>query len=122
MTKLADRIGGLEGRGPLYRQLQDALRRAIESSVLGPQDALPPERDLATDFEVSRITVRKALDGLVDARMLTRRQGAGTFVAARVEKNFATISSLLPVSDGAGCAPPDGGALVGGSFGSVDCA
>src|SRR5207245_11310309 len=37
---------------------------------------------------------RKALDGLVQARLLTRRQGAGTFVAARVEKNFATISSF----------------------------
>lgn len=94
MTKLADRIGGLEGRGPLYRQLQDALRRAIESSVLGPQDALPPERDLATDFEVSRITVRKALDGLVSEGLLLRKQGAGTFVSGRVEKQFAKLTSF----------------------------
>lgn len=94
VISLADRIGGLEGRGPLYRQLQDALRRAIESSVLGPQDALPPERDLATDFDVSRITVRKALDGLVSEGLLLRKQGAGTFVNGRVEKQFAKLTSF----------------------------
>ena len=94
MTSLANRIGDLEGRGPLYRRLQDALRRAIETSVIGPQDALPPERDLAADFAVSRITVRKALDGLVAEGLLTRKQGAGTFVSGRVEKQFAKLTSF----------------------------
>jgi len=91
-----DRVGKLpEGdTAPLYQQLQRVLRAAIERQVLAPDEALPPERDLAQAYNVSRVTVRKALDGLVDARMLTRRQGAGTFVAARVEKNFATISSF----------------------------
>ncbi len=94
MTSLADRIGAIEGKGPLYRRLQDALRRAIESSVLGPQDALPPERELAAEFAVSRITIRKALDGLVADGLLTRRQGAGTFVSGRVEKQFAKLTSF----------------------------
>lgn len=91
-----DRVGRLpEGdTAPLYQQLQRVLRSAIERQVLNPDEALPPERDLASAYNVSRVTVRKALDGLVDARLLTRRQGAGTFVAARVEKNFATISSF----------------------------
>jgi len=40
--------------------------------VLGPDDALPPERNLASDFGVSRITVRKAIDGLVNEGMLVR--------------------------------------------------
>jgi GntR family transcriptional regulator len=94
VTSLADRIGAIEGKGPLYRRLQDALRRAIESSVLGPQDALPPERELAAEFAVSRITIRKALDGLVADGLLTRRQGAGTFVSGRVEKQFAKLTSF----------------------------
>ena len=94
MASLAQRIGKLDGRGPLYRRLQDALRRAIENSVLGPQDALPPERDLASDFAVSRITVRKALDGLVAEGLLIRKQGAGTFVSGRVEKQFAKLTSF----------------------------
>lgn len=91
-----DRVGHLQpaSGAPLYRQLQRMLRSAIERNVLAPDEALPPERDLAEAYKVSRVTIRKALDGLVDARLLTRRQGAGTFVAARVEKNFATISSF----------------------------
>ena len=91
-----ERVGKLDERSgaPLYLQLQRVLRSAIERHVLAPDEALPPERDLAEAYNVSRVTVRKALDGLVHARLLTRRQGAGTFVAARVEKNFATISSF----------------------------
>ena len=90
-----ERIGKLSGNGaPLYLQLQQLLRRAIESDVLKPDEALPAERELAEVFEVSRVTVRKALDGLVDARLLIRRHGAGTFVATRVEKNFATVTSF----------------------------
>jgi GntR family transcriptional regulator len=91
-----DRIGRLErdGGAPLYLQLQRMLGSAIERHVLAPDEALPAERELAEAYNVSRVTVRKALDGLVEARMLTRRPGAGTFVAARVEKNFATISSF----------------------------
>ena len=91
---LAAQIGPL-GRGdsaPLYKQLQKALREAIQDKVLAPDDALPPERDMADEFNVSRIPVRKALDGLVSEGLLTRRQGAGTFVAARVEKNFSKLT------------------------------
>ena len=94
MVSLAERIGTLDGRGPLYRRLQDALRRAIETTAIGPQDALPPERELASEFGVSRITVRKALDGLVTDGLLIRRQGAGTFVSGRVEKQFAKLTSF----------------------------
>ena len=79
---------------PLYQELQRALRKAIDSRVLGPDDALPSERDLAADFAVSRITVRKALDGLVADGLLVRRQGAGNFVSARVDKNFAMLTSF----------------------------
>jgi GntR family transcriptional regulator len=94
VASLAEQVGSLEGHGPLYRRLQDALRGAIESSVLHPQDALPPERELAAAFEVSRITVRKALDALVAEGLLTRKQGAGTFVSGRVEKQFAKLTSF----------------------------
>jgi GntR family transcriptional regulator len=93
---LSQRIGKLDQSSglPLYQQLQRALRRAIESRALGPDDALPPERDLATDFSVSRITVRKAIEGLVSEGLLVRRQGSGTFVVARVEKNFSKLTSF----------------------------
>jgi GntR family transcriptional regulator len=57
-------------------------------------DALPPERDLAGEFGVSRITVRKAIDGLVSEGLLVRRHGSGTFVRGRVEKNFSKLTSF----------------------------
>src|SRR5688572_27506462 len=46
---------------PLYQQLQRSLREAIENRLIAPDDALPPERDLADELQVSRITVRKAI-------------------------------------------------------------
>jgi GntR family transcriptional regulator len=93
---LAQRIGPLSQRDnrPLYQQLERALRTAIESGQLVPEDALPAERDLATDFGVSRITVRKAIDGLVQEGLLVRRHGSGTFVRGRVEKNFSKLTSF----------------------------
>jgi len=96
MTTLAKAVGPLDRRSnlPLYRELQRALRRAIDNRILGPDDALPAERDLAADFAVSRITVRKALAGLVADGLLVRRQGSGNFVSARVEKNFAKLTSF----------------------------
>jgi len=93
---LSQTVGKLDESSslPLYQQLQRALRQAIESRVFGPDDALPPERDLADEFHVSRITVRKAIDGLVSEGLLVRRQGSGTFVSARVEKNFSKLTSF----------------------------
>lgn len=79
---------------PLYLQLQQALRAAIEQRVLGPDEALPSERQLAADLAISRITVRKAIDGLADEGLLERRQGAGNFVCARIDKNFAKLTSF----------------------------
>jgi GntR family transcriptional regulator len=80
---------------PLYLQLQRLLRDAIKQHVLTQDSAIPPERELAEEFAVSRITVRKALEGLVEEGLLSRRRGAGTFVTgARVEKSFSKLSSF----------------------------
>lgn len=80
---------------PLYLQLQKRLREAISSESMEAEAAIPTERDLAAEFDVSRITVRKAIDGLVSEGLLTRRRGAGTFVTgARVEKNFSKLTSF----------------------------
>ena len=100
MGSFSQLIGGLDeaNHAPLYQQLHRALRDAIADNRLAAEEALPPERELAEEFGVSRITVRKALDALVGEGMLTRRQGAGTFVAARpearVEKSFSKLSSF----------------------------
>jgi GntR family transcriptional regulator len=79
---------------PLYQQLQRAIREAIDNRLLSPDDALPAERQIAAELAVSRITVRKAIDGLVEEGLLVRRQGSGNFVATRIEKNFAKLTSF----------------------------
>src|SRR4249920_3813764 len=96
MTSFAQLLPPLDPNSslPLYQQLQRALRLAIENHVLGPDDALPAERQIAIDLAVSRITVRKAIDGLVEEGLLVRRQGSGNFVASRIEKNFSKLTSF----------------------------
>ncbi|WP_267393723.1 MULTISPECIES: GntR family transcriptional regulator [unclassified Sphingomonas] len=79
---------------PLYLQLQQLIRDAIGSDILTQGNAIPAERDLAVEYDISRITVRKAIGGLVEEGLLTRRRGAGTFVAGRVEKSFSKLSSF----------------------------
>lgn len=89
-------LGPTEGAdpAPLYMRLAEAIRQAIGGGLLRQGSALPPERELATELAISRITVRKALDCLVSEGLLVRRQGAGTFVTSRVEKQFAKLSSF----------------------------
>ncbi|MBL7537619.1 GntR family transcriptional regulator, partial [Escherichia coli] len=70
------------------------LRRAITEGRLEAGTALPPERDLAADYGVSRITIRKAIAELAEDGLLTRKQGAGTTVAARIVQSFSRISSF----------------------------
>lgn len=96
MTSLAEIMHTL-GQGssqPLYHRLQRALRTAIDQRVFGPDEALPAERQLAADLSISRITVRKAIDGLVDEGLLVRRPGSGNFINTRIEKNFAKLTSF----------------------------
>lgn len=81
-------------RLPLYRQVQSVLRDAVANSTLQSNDALPPERELASGFGVSRITVRKAIEGLVNEGVLTTHHGSGTYVRSKVEKNFSQLNSF----------------------------
>ena len=92
----SDQIGRFRhgNPAPLYLQLQQLLRDAIEADLLSEGDAIPAERELAIEYEVSRITVRKAVGGLVEDGLLVRRRGAGTFIAARLKKSSSKLSSF----------------------------
>ena len=69
-----------DGPRPKHAQLTDALTELVTQD-LGPDAAIPSERDLMTTYDVSRATVRKAIDTLVVNGLLQRIQGKGTFVA-----------------------------------------
>nr|WP_312869130.1 GntR family transcriptional regulator [Amycolatopsis pithecellobii] len=72
----------VEGPTPKHAQLREILRRLIEGE-LAPGTAIPSERELAGQYDVSRLTVRSAIGKLVEEGLLTRARGKGTFTAAR---------------------------------------
>ncbi|NBD25604.1 GntR family transcriptional regulator [Paenibacillus glycinis] len=65
---------------PLYNQIQRYIRNQIQTGVWKPHDRLPAERILAEQFNVSRITAKNAVVGLVAEGYLYRHRGKGTFV------------------------------------------
>jgi GntR family transcriptional regulator len=65
---------------PLYFQLKEDLRRQIESGRWRPGELIPPEPELESVYQVSRITVRHALRELQQAGVVDRQRGRGTFV------------------------------------------
>jgi GntR family transcriptional regulator len=69
-----------DGPRPKHAQLTDVLAD-LAVRELGPDAAIPSERELMTTYGVSRATVRKAIDGLVADGLLHRIHGKGTFVA-----------------------------------------
>ncbi len=66
---------------PCHFQLSEMLRQEIEAGRWKVHDQIPVEEDLCAHFSLSRTTVRKALDALVNLGLLRREQGRGTFVA-----------------------------------------
>jgi GntR family transcriptional regulator len=83
--------------GPLYLQLKRWIEDAITRGAIKAGDALPSERDLAVKVDVSRVTVRKAVQQLVRDGVLVQRHGSGTFVAQpprRVEQSLSQLTSF----------------------------
>jgi len=85
--------------GPLYLSLRRDIERAIAEGILKPGDALPAERELAAMADVSRVTVRKAVQDLVASGLLVQRHGSGTFVAQRVERVEQPLSALTSFTE-----------------------
>ena len=83
---------------PLPAQLADRLRQRIADGDWEPGHRLPSEQDLATEYGVSRPTVRSAVARLVDSGMLWVRHGAGTFVTAHQGGIQAGLQELRSTS------------------------
>src|SRR4051794_29153694 len=80
---------------PVWAQIEEDLAGRIGRGELRCGDRLPPERELAEELDVSRGTVRQALDALAGRGLVERGVGRGTFVAAtKVEHRLNDVAGF----------------------------
>ena len=83
---------------PAYIRIHDAIKKEIDEGVWEIGQRLPSERDLADDYEVSRMTLRQAITLLVEEGILERRVGSGTYVAShRVQEKMRGTTSFTEI-------------------------
>ena len=87
--------GKLSYRTPIYLQLREIIRNRIEEGEYLPGTAIPSENKLAETYGINRLTVRNAVDALVNEGILRRVQGKGVFVVI----DIALFGKSAPVVD-----------------------
>ncbi len=83
--------------GPRYLQLRHRLNEGVDQGILKAGGSLPPEREIATLTDLSRVTVRKAIQSLVDDGIVVQKQGSGSFVASdapQIEQSLSLLTSF----------------------------
>lgn len=83
---------------PLYQQLLNDIRARIASGEWQPGTRLPTEAELAAELSVSRVTIRQALSAAVEANLVIRIPGKGTYVAqvAKTPLSQGFIGYVVP--------------------------
>jgi GntR family transcriptional regulator len=85
---------------PRYVQIRESLRTEIAKGAFKPGQKLLPEDELASQYGVSRMTVRQALTDLIDAGIVYRRHGVGTFVSqAHVERDHSRLTNFFEAAE-----------------------
>lgn len=84
----------LQSGRPRHEQISDWLREQIEKGLFHVDDQLPSENQLGQQFDVSRITVRRALQTLESEGLIYRRQGLGAFV-----KDARLLQGMVKLTD-----------------------
>jgi GntR family transcriptional regulator len=84
---------------PHYVRIRESLREQIASGLLERGQKLPAEDELASQFGVSRMTVRQGIADLIDDGLLYRRHGVGTFVAfPHIERDHSRLTNFFESS------------------------
>lgn len=82
----------------IYKSIADRLRLRLNSADFAIGSPLPGEKKLAEEFGVARMTIRKAIDLLVDWGLVVRRHGSGTYVARKdVHHETSNLTGLAEV-------------------------
>lgn len=79
---------------PLYQKVYNILKSGIKDGIIRDNEALPSERDLTEALNVSRVTIRKAIEQLALDGLVIQRRGAGTFVNLRVEQPLSKLTGF----------------------------
>ena len=79
---------------PIYRQIEDFLRRMILNGALPPSKKLPSTRELALELGVSRITIKSVYEQLISEGYVQGKTGAGTFVSEGLDGETPVVPSL----------------------------
>lgn len=72
-----------------YLDIKNELKKKIEKQIYKKEEQIPSERTLAREFNLSRSTIRKAIDELVLAGYLIKAPGRGTFVNPKINHNYS---------------------------------
>lgn len=76
---------------PVYMRISESIRQKINNGMIKDGERFPPEPELAEEYEVSRMTLRRALDILETEGFLTRRKGRGTFAVRKHHRTFIAV-------------------------------
>jgi len=85
---------------PIWRQIEDGMRRLAASGTLPAGSPVPSVRDLAQELRVNPATVTKAYRRLTETGVLTVRRGEGTYIAERSVREIAADRGEM-LADGA---------------------
>ena len=79
---------------PIYHQLLEYIKSKIATGEYPADELIPSEREFSEKFQISRMTVRQALNNLVQEGIVYRQKGKGTFVSRqKVEKRISRLNS-----------------------------
>ncbi len=91
---------------PVYIQIHNDLKQKIEAGSWQVGTRIPSERKLAETYHVSRMTLRQAVQTLIDEGLLRRAIGSGTFVTnQKVQEHMSGISSFTETMEAVGKVP-----------------
>ncbi|MCW6090442.1 GntR family transcriptional regulator [Clostridium sporogenes] len=82
---------------PLYYQLENIIRKKIEEGEYKVDEKIPSERILSNELNLSRMTISKAINNLVEQGVLYRKRGQGTFVAKNKVEFFPGLMGFAEI-------------------------
>jgi GntR family transcriptional regulator len=90
---------------PLYYQLENIIKKRIEEGIYKVDEKIPSERSLSEELAISRMTINKAINNLVDEGVLHRARGQGTYVSKNKIDFFPVLLGFTEIIENKGMEP-----------------